>query len=230
MDYLNNLKSRYISGEKLPREKILSSGIESLSNAELIALLLRTGTKDRNVLELAEDLLNADCDGIRFLKDASIEELCRIEGIGISKASLIKAAVELGVRISREVPHRYKVKNPWDLHNYYMESMRYLKQEVFKTVLLNTKNEIISDIDITVGTLNSSLVHPREVFKYAIKRSANRIILIHNHPSGNTEPSKEDIAITMRLKECGDIIGIEVIDHIIIGDGSYFSFKENKIF
>lgn len=106
--------------------------------------------------------------------------------------------------------------------------MRYLKEEIFKTVLLNTKNEIITDIDVSHGTLNSSLVHPREVFKQAIKKSANKIILIHNHPSGNVEPSNEDMHITDRLIECGKIIGIEVIDHIIIGDGIYYSFKESR--
>ena len=216
--------------EKLPREKIISKGVESLSNSELIAVLLRTGTKDKSVKELANDVLVHDSQGIRFLKEASIEELCSIDGIGISKASLIKAALELGVRISGSVPDKYSIRNPWDIYQYYMESMRYLNHEVFKTVLLNTKNEIISDIDVSSGTLNSSLVHPREVFKYAIKKSANKVILMHNHPSGCTKPSNEDINITKRLVECGKIIGIEVIDHIIIGDGSYFSFKENKIF
>ena len=216
--------------EKLPREKILAKGVESLSNSELIAVLLRTGTKNKSVIELANDILMYDSRGIRFLKEASVEELCEIEGIGISKASLIKAALELGVRISESIPDKYSVKNPWDIYEYYMESMRYLNHEIFKTVLLNTKNEIISDMDISSGTLNSSLVHPREVFKYAIKKSANKVILIHNHPSGCTKPSNEDINITKRLVECGRIIGIEVIDHIIIGDGSYFSFKENKIF
>lgn len=141
---------------------------------------------------------------------------------------MIKAALELGVRVAESEIVRYQVKNPWDIYKYYMESMRYLKEEIFKTVLLNTKNEIITDIDVSHGTLNSSLVHPREVFKQAIKKSANKIILIHNHPSGNVEPSNEDMHITDRLIECGKIIGIEVIDHIIIGDGIYYSFKESR--
>ena len=110
-----------------------------------------------------------------------------------------------------------------------MESLRYQYKEIFKVVLLNTKNEIITDVDISMGTLNSSLVHPREVFREAIRRSSNKIILLHNHPSGNAEPSNEDKNITNRLKQCGELIGIEVIDHIIIGDGSYFSFKENML-
>lgn len=207
---------------------MLKDGVKSLSNAELIAVLLRTGSKNKSVMELADELLKMDNEGIRFLKNASIEELCEIDGIGISKATLIKAGLELGVRVAESEVVRYQVKNPWDIYKYYMESMRYLKEEVFKTVLLNTKNEIITDIDVSHGTLNSSLVHPREVFKNAIKRSANKIILIHNHPSGNVEPSNEDICVTDRLIECGKIIGIEIIDHIIIGDGIYFSFKESR--
>lgn len=223
---MENIK--YSVKDEFPREKMLKDGVESLSNVELIAVLLRTGSKNKTVTELADELLKVDYEGIRFLKSASIEELCEIEGIGISKATLIKAALELGVRVAESEVVRYQVKNPWDIYKYYMESMRYLKEEIFKTVLLNTKNEIITDIDVSHGTLNSSLVHPREVFKQAIKKSANKIILIHNHPSGNVEPSNEDMHITDRLIECGKIIGIEVIDHIIIGDGIYYSFKESR--
>lgn len=226
----NNIQknTKYSVKDEFPREKMLKDGVESLSNVELIAVLLRTGSKNKSVMELADELLKMDNEGIRFLKNASIEELCEIDGIGISKASLIKAGLELGVRVAESEVIRYQVKNPWDIYKYYMESMRYLKEEVFKTVLLNTKNEIITDIDVSHGTLNSSLVHPREVFKNAIKKSANKIILIHNHPSGNVEPSNEDIYVTDRLIECGKIIGIEIIDHIIIGDGIYFSFKESR--
>lgn len=215
--------------EERPREKMLLSGAKNLSNAELLAILLRTGTKKRNAIELANDIINKDSQGIRYLQDMSIEELCKIEGIGLSKATQIKAALELGLRISSYRPNKYKVKNPWDIYKYYMEGLRYKQNEVFKVVLLNTKNEIITDVDVSVGTLNSSLVHPREVFIEAIKRSSNKIILIHNHPSGSIEPSVEDKNITKRLISCGEIIGIEVIDHIIIGDGMYFSFKENMI-
>ena len=142
---------------------------------------------------------------------------------------MIKAALELGRRVASFKPNKYKVKNPWDIYKYYMDSLRYLKKEVFKVVLLNTKNEIITDVDISIGTLNSSLVHPREVFRAAIRRSSNKIILIHNHPSGCPTPSIEDKVVTNRLVKCGEIIGIEVIDHIIIGDGLYFSFKENML-
>lgn len=215
--------------EERPREKMLARGEKSLSNAELLAILLRTGTKKKNAVDLANYIITKDSQGIRYLQDMTIEELCDIDGIGISKATQVKAALELGVRVASYRPAKYKVKNPWDIYKYYMDSLRYHKKEVFKVVLLNTKNEIISDVEVSVGTLNSSLVHPREVFREAIKRSTNKMILIHNHPSGSIEPSSEDKNITSRLIKCGEIIGIQVIDHIIIGDGLYFSFKENMI-
>ena len=215
--------------EERPMEKMILYGEKSLSNAELLAILLRTGTKKRNAIELANYIINKDLQGLRHLQDVTIEELCEIDGIGKSKASQIKAALELGIRISSAKPNKYKVKNPWDIYKYYMESLRYEQKEIFKVVLLNTKNEIITDVDVSIGTLNSSLVHPREVFKEAIKRSSSKMILMHNHPSGSVEPSKEDKNITNRLIKCGEIIGIEVIDHIIIGDGVYYSFKENMI-
>lgn len=215
--------------EERPREKMLTNGEKSLSNAELLAIILRTGTKKQSVLELANYILNKDIQGIRWLNDITIQELCEIDGIGLSKASQIKAALELGIRISSAKPTRYKVTNPWDIYKFYMEGLRYLNKEIFKIILLNTKNEIICDVDISVGTLNMSVVHPREVFREAIKRSSNKIILMHNHPSGNIDPSNEDKKVTSRLIKCGELIGIEVIDHIIIGDGLYYSFKENMI-
>ena len=215
--------------EERPREKMLAKGEKSLSNDELLAILLRTGTKRKNAIQLANYIINKDIQGLRCLQDMTIEELCEIDGVGLSKATQIKAALELGIRVASIKPNKYKVKNPWDIYKYYMDSLRYQKQEIFKVVLLNTKNEILSDIDVSKGTLNSSLVHPREVFREAIKRSTNKIILMHNHPSGTIEPSKEDKNVTSRLIKCGELIGIEVIDHIIIGDGLYFSFKENMI-
>ncbi len=167
--------------DERPREKMLKNGEKSLSNAELLAILLRNGTKHKNAIELANYIINKDLQGIRYLQDVTIEELCNIEGIGLSKATQIKAALELGIRVASYKPKKYRVTNPWDIYKYYMEGLRYEKQEVFKVVLLNTKNEIITDIDVSIGTLNSSLVHPREVFREAIKRSSNKMILMHNH-------------------------------------------------
>lgn len=214
--------------EERPREKMILNGAGSLTDAELLAILIRTGTKQFNAIQLGKAIIEK-ADNIRYLQNITIEELESINGIGKTKAVQIKAALELGNRIASYKPAKYKIKNPWDIYKYYMESLRYQYKEIFKVVLLNTKNEIITDVDISMGTLNSSLVHPREVFREAIRRSSNKIILLHNHPSGNAEPSKEDKSVTKRLKECGELIGIEVIDHIIIGDGVYFSFKENML-
>ncbi|WP_455539504.1 RadC family protein [Terrisporobacter sp.] len=214
--------------EERPREKMILNGAGSLTDAELLAILIRTGTKKLNAIDLGKAIIKK-ADNIRYLQNITIEELESINGIGKTKAVQIKAALELGNRIASYKPVKYKIQNPWDIYKYYMESLRYQYKEIFKIVLLNTKNEIIKDVDISMGTLNSSLVHPREVFKEAIRRSSNKIILLHNHPSGNAEPSKEDKIVTNRLKECGELIGIEVIDHIIIGDGVYFSFKENML-
>ena len=214
--------------EERPREKMILNGAGSLTDAELLAILIRTGTKQFNAIQLGKAIIEK-ADNIRYLQNITIEELESINGIGKTKAVQIKAALELGNRIASYKPAKYKIKNPWDIYKYYMESLRYQYKEIFKVVLLNTKNEIITDVDISMGTLKSSLVHPREVFREAIIRSSNKIILLHNHPSGNAEPSKEDKSVTNRLKECGELIGIEVIDHIIIGDGIYFSFKENML-
>ena len=214
--------------EERPREKMILNGPDSLSDAELLAIIIRSGTQKLNAIQLGQAIIKK-ADNIRYLQDLTIEELKSINGIGETKAVQIKAALELSKRIASFKPEKYKIKNPWDIYKYYMESLRYQYKEIFKVVLLNTKNEIITDVDISMGTLNSSLVHPREVFREAIRRSSNKIILLHNHPSGNAEPSKEDKNVTNRLKECGELIGIEVLDHIIIGDGVYFSFKENML-
>nr|WP_314278417.1 DNA repair protein RadC [uncultured Peptostreptococcus sp.] len=216
--------------DEKPREKMIKKGVKSLSDAELLAIMIRTGDKNNNAVTLSSKLLSQSKEGIRGLTDMSLDDLCNIDGIGPSKATIIKAALELGIRVSQYLPKKFKINDPWDVYCFYMEELRYLKKEVFKIILLNTKNEILDDVDISVGSLNSSIVHPREVFVEAIKKRSNSIILMHNHPSGNPQPSKEDIMITKRLSECGDILGISVLDHIVIGDGSYYSLKENSIF
>lgn len=228
-DSYNALIIKEMSVDERPREKLLRKGVQYLSNAELLAIILRTGTRGKNAIQIARDLIGKSGDGIRFLAEANYEELCSVEGVGESKAATILAAIELGNRVSSYIPQRYVIANPWDIHEFYREEMRYLKKEHFRAVFLDTKNQIIGDETISIGTLNSSLVHPREVFKTAIKKSCCRIILMHNHPSGDTNPSEEDMMITKRLIECGMLLGIEVIDHLIIGDGGYFSFKENKL-
>ncbi|MFD9624916.1 RadC family protein [Peribacillus muralis] len=212
--------------EERPRERFLQDGPESLSNQELLALLLRTGTKEESVLHLAGRLINS-VKGLRLLKEASVEELIGIKGIGEAKAIHILASVELGRRMNQlNDQDRYVIRSPEDGANYCMEEMRFLSQEHFVCLYLNTKNQVLQKTTVFIGSLNASIVHPREVFKEAFRRSAASIICLHNHPSGDPTPSREDIEVTKRLVECGRIIGIEVLDHIIIGEHKYVSLKE----
>ncbi|WP_080588410.1 RadC family protein, partial [Heyndrickxia coagulans] len=178
--------------EDRPRERLIRTGAESLSNQELLAILLRTGTKDESVLELANRLIR-HFEGLRFLKDASLEEMTAIKGIGTAKAVQILAAIELGRRIANlQHDTRYVIRTPQDGANYVMNDMRFLSQEHFVCLYLNIKNQVIHRQTIFIGSLNASIVHPREVFKEALRRSAASIICFHNHPSGDPSPSKED--------------------------------------
>ncbi|MFS0765166.1 RadC family protein [Peribacillus phoenicis] len=212
--------------EERPRERFLQDGPQSLSNQELLALLLRTGSREESVLQLSGRLINS-FKGLRLLKEASVEELTVIKGIGETKAIQILASVELGRRINNlNDQDRYVIRSPEDGANYCMEEMRFLSQEHFVCLYLNTKNQVLQKTTVFIGSLNASIVHPREVFKEAFKRSAASIICLHNHPSGDPSPSREDIEVTKRLVECGKIIGIEVLDHIIIGEHKYVSLKE----
>ncbi|WP_163101789.1 RadC family protein [Peribacillus alkalitolerans] len=212
--------------DERPRERFLQDGAQSLSNQELLALLLRTGTKDESVMQLSNKLISY-FEGLRLLKDASVEEIISIRGIGEAKAIQILAAVELGRRISNFTDQdRYVIRSPEDCANYCMNDMRFLTQEHFVCLYLNTKNQVLHKQTIFIGSLNSSIVHPREVYKEAFRRSAASIICVHNHPSGDPTPSREDIEVTKRLSECGKIIGIDILDHVIIGDKKYVSLKE----
>jgi len=207
-----------------PRERLLKEGAQVLNDAELLAILLRTGTDRNTVLELAAMVLAKF--GLRGLLQASVEELSSIKGIGPAKAAQVKAALELGKRIATNTSEeRVVIKTPEDVAGLVMEGMRHLDREQFQALLLNTKNQVIGQEVISIGTLNSSTVHPRELFKNAIKRSAAAIILVHNHPSGDPSPSREDIEVTGRLLEAGRIIGIDVLDHLIIGDNRFNSLK-----
>lgn len=212
--------------EDRPRERLIRTGAESLSNQELLAILLRTGTKEESVLELANRLIR-HFEGLRFLKDASLEEMTSIKGIGTAKAVQILAAIELGRRIANlQHDARYVIRTPQDGANYVMNDMRFLSQEHFVCLYLNIKNQVIHRQTIFIGSLNASIVHPREVFKEALRRSAASIICFHNHPSGDPSPSKEDIEVTKRLAECGKIMGIEILDHLIIGEKKFVSLRQ----
>ncbi|ULT59911.1 DNA repair protein RadC [Neobacillus drentensis] len=212
--------------DERPRERFKTHGPQSLSNHELIAILLRTGTKDESVLQLSNRLLT-HFEGLRMLKGATLEEMTEIKGIGAAKAIQILAAVEIGRRIANlNYTDRYVIRSPEDGAKYVMNDMRFLTQEHFVCLFLNTKNQVIHKQTVFIGSLNASIVHPREVFREALKRSAASIIALHNHPSGDPTPSKEDIDVTKRLVECGKIIGIDLLDHLIIGENKFVSLKE----
>lgn len=217
---------RDVPAEERPRERLVAHGAASLSTHELLAIILRTGTKDESVLQLANRLLQT-FEGLRLLKEASLEEITSIKGIGEAKAVQIMSAIELGRRISQlKFEDRYAIRSPEDGANYVMEEMRFLTQEHFVCLYLNTKNQVLHKQTLFIGSLNASIVHPREVFKEAFRRSAASIICIHNHPSGDPGPSREDIDVTKRLAECGKILGIELLDHLIIGEKKFVSLKE----
>ncbi|MGP4074549.1 RadC family protein [Halobacillus sp. K22] len=212
--------------EDRPRERLLEIGPSHLSNQELLAILLGSGTKRESVMDLAQRLL-IHFEGILLLKDATLEELTAIRGIGVAKAVLIMSAIEIGKRMQQMKPvERYMIRSPEDGADFVMEEMRDLKQEHFICLFLNTKNQVLHRQTIFIGSLNASIVHPREVFKEAVKRSAASIICAHNHPSGDPTPSQEDIQVTRRLQECGKMIGIELLDHLVIGDRKFISLKE----
>ncbi|WP_413308484.1 DNA repair protein RadC [Bacillus sp. 1P10SD] len=222
----DTLMIRDFPQDERPRERFIQQGPQSLSNHELIAILLRTGTKDESVLQLSNRLLN-HFEGLRLLKGATLEEITEIKGIGSAKAIQILAAVEIGRRISNlSFNDRYVIRSPEDGAKYVMNDMRFLSQEHFVCLYLNTKNQVIHKQTVFIGSLNASIVHPREVYREALKRSAASIIALHNHPSGDPTPSREDIEVTKRLVECGKIIGIDLLDHLIIGENKFVSLKE----
>lgn len=218
---------REVPKEERPRERMLSCGASGMSNAELLAILLRTGAQRESAVTLAQRLLRAS-GGLRGLTDRSLEQLCEERGIGPAKALQIQAAIELGKRIARsELESAPIIRAPGDVAALVSEDLRYLQQEHFVALFLNTKNRVIGRETLSVGSLNAAIVHPRELFRAAVKRSAASVICVHNHPSGDPTPSAEDIRLTHRLTEAGHIIGIEVLDHVIIGDRSFVSLKES---
>lgn len=218
-----------LATDDMPRERMMAMGIDALSNAELIAILLRTGSAGEPVLNLAGRLIS-QVGGLHQLTDISLEELKNIKGIGTVKAIQLLAGIELGRRIAKLAPHaRFVIRSPEDVAKLLMEELRHLTQEHFICLFLNTKNHVIAKRVIFIGSLNSSIVHPREIFKDAIRRSSASVICVHNHPSGDPAPSREDIEVTGRLIEAGKIIGIDVLDHVIIGDGRFCSLKEKGL-
>ncbi|MBI9014259.1 MAG: DNA repair protein RadC [Clostridiales bacterium] len=213
-----------------PREKLCHFGVSALTNSELMAIVLQSGSREESAIELGQNIINLFDHGIQGLNDVTVEELTAVKGVGIAKACQISAAVELGRRVSKcKINILGKINSPKTVVEYFQEELRHLNKEKFIVVFLNTKNLITSYEVVSVGSLSASIVHPREVFNRAIKKSAASIILIHNHPSGNPTPSREDEAITKRLCNVGEVVGIKILDHIIISEDGYFSFKEMDI-
>lgn len=212
-----------------PRERLIKFGPEALSAQELLALIIGRGIPKKSVMNIAQELL-ARFGNIKAISQASIEALSEIKGIGLAKAAQIKACFELGKRQDLEPELKnYDIKNPQSVVKAIRASIKDKAKEHFKLILLDTRNKIIGISTISIGTLNASLVHPREIFKEAIIHNSASVVLAHNHPSGDPEPSEEDLTITERLVESGKILGIEVIDHIIIGKTNFSSFKERGL-
>jgi DNA repair protein RadC len=233
-----HVSMRELQPDDRPRERLVRFGAGALADYELLAIILLNGTRRESVLDLAKRVLSSrvakegrsGSEALLALSEATLEELCTVRGIGQAKAVQIKAALELGKRLSGGAPsERSIVRSPEDVSRLVMEDMRFLDREHFRIILLNTKNHVLGVESISVGNLNTTIVHPREIFKIPIKRSAASVILVHNHPSGDPEPSQEDCDITQRLCEAGDLLGIKVLDHVVIGDNRFVSFKERQL-
>jgi DNA repair protein RadC len=214
-----------------PRERLFKLGSEALSAQEILALILGRGIKGESVMVTSQKLISR-FGNLRGVANASIEELAETKGIGPAKASQIKAALELSKRLESDVGEEPKpiFKSPEDVATVMRSKLKGKKKEHFWVVCLDTRNRLIDWKQVSMGSLDTSIVHPREVFKEAVSASAASVIFVHNHPSGDPEPSKEDIELTKRLVKAGEIIGIDVLDHIIVCDKSYLSLKAKNLF
>ena len=228
----NNKTMKSLPVSERPYEKVLEHGAYCLSDAELLAVILRTGTKDTSARELAEQILKlGDPSGLPGLLHHSLADYKEIRGIGDVKAIQLTCIGELSRRIwkSARAGSRFVCRHPEEIASYFMEDMRHMEQEHLKVLILNTKNTILKETDISIGTVNASLATPREIFIEVLKFRGAGVILLHNHPSGDPAPSKEDLLFTQRVAEAGRLMGVPLLDHIIIGDNSYVSLKERGI-
>lgn len=219
--------------DERPYEKCEQYGAEHLTDVELLAVLLRTGTKGENSIQLAQKILHPEFgqEGILNIHHWSMQQLLQVKGIGKVKAIQILCLAELTKRLAKaEAARGLDFSSPDTIAQYYMEDMRHKKKEVMKLLLLNTKSRLIAENDVSTGTVNMALVSPRELFVDALQKNAVSIILLHNHPSGDPTPSREDLQITQRVRQAGDLIGVELLDHIIIGDNRYISLREIGFF
>ncbi|MDH4182913.1 MAG: DNA repair protein RadC [Nitrospinota bacterium] len=213
-----------------PREKLKEKGPAFLSDSELLATIIGSGSGSKNALDLARALL-LRFDSLAGIEAASLDELRSVAGIGFNKAANIRAALELGRRFAMTAGSAKSapIRTAEDAFNLYRGSAKNLRKEVFSVMLLNSKHKLIKTVLVSEGALNAAYVEPREVFNPAIRESAFGVILTHNHPSGDPEPSDQDITLTRRLVEAGKLMGIQVIDHLVIGDNNYFSFSDNDL-
>lgn len=221
-----------LSEEERPYEKCEKYGVGNLTDSELLAVLLRTGTRGENSMELAKRILypTFSQEGILNLHNWSYEQLLQVKGIGKVKAIQILCLCELARRLAKaEAGKELNFGTPESIAKYYMEDMRHQKQEVMKLLMLNTKSKLIGESDISKGTVNATIISPREMFVEALQKNAVFIILLHNHPSGDPTPSRQDILITQKVRDAGEMVGVELLDHIIIGDNCYFSMREGKV-
>lgn len=214
-----------------PQEKLLYGGAGKLSNSELLALIIRTGTSEKSAIQLAEDVISYSCSEIGDLGRADVRELTEIDGIGVSKACSIVASMELAKRLISDPgrENRKVLRDSTDVAELLMQEMLYEKREMLIALLLNVKGEVESKVTVSVGELAGTNVHPREVFSPAIRRGAAAVIVAHNHPSGDPTPSNDDIIATKRLVEASKVIGIKLVDHVIIGNGTYTSLRAEGI-
>lgn len=219
------MKIQNMPNNEKPREKVLKEGIQALNNIELLAILLRCGNKNKSVLELSLEVLNS-IDLLNDINELTIEELIKIDGIGLSKATTILASFELAKRILSKDINKLTLPNPKKIYEHFKPLYYNVKQEQLYAVYLNTKGNIIAKKLITIGNINSSLIDEKSIFKWAYKLSASAIILVHNHPSGDERPSKEDVRITFQLIKQAELLGFVILDHVIIGN-QYYSIKMN---
>ena len=212
--------------DERPRERLLAHGPGSMSEAQLIAIILRTGGSGKSAMDMAIEIVDR-FGTLRDIEQASLSECCALKGMGKAKAAQLKAALELGRRLFREPGGTGPVFSAGkDVYSYFHSRFRNLKKEIFCCAMLDVKNRLIRDSRISEGTLTSSLIHPREAFREAIRESAAAVIFVHNHPSGDPEPSREDVLSTERLEAAGETVGIKVLDHVIVGDGKFTSMRE----
>ena len=225
-----NKTIKELPASERPYEKFLSLGASGLSDADLLAIIIKTGTKDKSAVDIAQEMLSGRHGNLLNLYEMSYDELIQVSGIGQIKAIQLKAVAELSMRISKAKRARsIRMNTPVTIADYYMEQMRHLQQEVVICAYFDVKSRFLGDKFISKGSLSSSVVDISSVMRTALEKNASKIVLLHNHPSGDCTPSKDDIAVTDRLAGGSGIFLIELCDHIIIGDNEYYSFYENKI-